>query len=98
MTDRQEIIARRLRLFAKARGLSGVNIEAATGISMSSWSQWTHNRRIPLDKAGRLLEVFGLSLDWIYYGRRDGVPAGILAEMDAIEAESDEPAAPEDDA
>lgn len=42
--------------------------------NLSRWGNWEQGiRRIPVDEAERLCQVYGLTLDWIYRGRRDGL-------------------------
>lgn len=56
-----------------------------SGLSQKSWAdrhnfqptQWNNwekgTRRIPVDASERLCEIYGLTLDFIYRGRRDGL-------------------------
>jgi hypothetical protein len=40
----------------------------------TQWNNWaTGTRRIPLECAEKLVNAYGLTLDWIYLGRRDGL-------------------------
>ncbi len=40
----------------------------------AQWNNWERGaRRISVDSAERLCEIYGLTLDWIYRGRRDGL-------------------------
>jgi hypothetical protein len=44
------------------------------GFNPTQWNNWeTGTRRIPVDAAERLCDRYGLTLDWIYRGRRDGL-------------------------
>lgn len=44
------------------------------GFNPTQWNNWQLGvRRIPVEAAERLSETYGLSLDWIYRGRRDGL-------------------------
>lgn len=47
---------------------------AREGIQFTRWNNWeTGIRRIPVECAEALAERYGLTLDWIYRGRRDGL-------------------------
>jgi hypothetical protein len=42
--------------------------------NQSQWNNWEKGtRRISVDSAERLCETYGLTLDWVYRGRRDGL-------------------------
>ena len=44
------------------------------GFGTSQWNNWENGvRRISVDEAERLCDLYGLSLDYIYLGRRDGL-------------------------
>ena len=44
------------------------------GFNRSQYNNWaTGRRRIPLEAAEKLAALYGLTLDWIYLGRRDGL-------------------------
>jgi transcriptional regulator with XRE-family HTH domain len=44
------------------------------GFSPTQYNNWeTGLRRIPVDDAERLCDAYGLTLDFIYRGRRDGL-------------------------
>lgn len=61
---------------ARALGLSPAELCRRTGIKPNQWSQFTNpdkKRRITVDAAYKLVDEFGLTLDWIY----DGDPAGL---------------------
>lgn len=50
-----------VRTFAKKMGVSAMAI--------SSWE--TGSRRVTVESAERYCDLFGVTLDWIYRGRRD---------------------------
>ncbi len=51
-------------------------------VSEGNWSQFeSGKRRISLNAAIRLCEDFGLSLDWIYFGRPDGLPPHLVKKL-----------------
>jgi hypothetical protein len=44
------------------------------GFNPTQWNNWASGtRRIPLECAEKLAAAYGLTLDWIYLGRRDGL-------------------------
>lgn len=46
------------------------------GIRQTAWNNWElGNRRISVEEAEKLCQRYGLTLDWIYLGRRDGLSA-----------------------
>lgn len=67
------------------RRLAGLRAAYGAGLSKQEWAQRNgfnptqyHNwesglRRIPVDQAERLCDTYGLTLDWVYRGRRDGL-------------------------
>lgn len=47
---------------------------AAHGFNEDQYGTWERGvRRIPVECAERLCDTYGLTLDWIYRGRRDGL-------------------------
>lgn len=49
---------------------------AKNGFAQNRYNQWERGtRRIPVDAAETLCERYGLTLDFIYRGRRDGLSA-----------------------
>lgn len=44
------------------------------GFGVTQWNNWEKGvRRIPVENAERLCELYGLTLDFVYRGRRDGL-------------------------
>lgn len=44
------------------------------GFEPTQWNNWERGRRrIPVENAERLCELYGLTLDFLYRGRRDGL-------------------------
>lgn len=44
------------------------------GYNYGQFNNWTRGeRRIPIEAALKLAQTYGLTLDWIYLGRRDGL-------------------------
>lgn len=68
-------IGRRIEAVRQAfTPLSQKEFAARHGFNQTQWNNWaTGSRRIPLECAEKLVAAYGLSLDWIYLGRRDGL-------------------------
>lgn len=48
------------------------------GFSPTQFNNWEKGtRRIPVDDAERLCARYGLTLDWIYRGRAEGLPENL---------------------
>ena len=48
------------------------------GFNGTQYNNWeTGKRRIPVDAAEKLCDAYGLTLDFVYRGRRDGLPDSI---------------------
>lgn len=76
MSDRPyTVIGSRLSAIRRAFSVDAQKDFAARhGFNVTQWNNWeTGARRIPVDDALRLVEVYGLTLDFIYRGRRDGL-------------------------
>ncbi|MFV1484496.1 MULTISPECIES: helix-turn-helix domain-containing protein [unclassified Phaeobacter] len=75
-----DAIGDRLRLIREAYGLSKAEIADLLEIERSHWSRFEGGQRaIPYDKASRLVDRFGISLDFIILGRISGM------EFDTVE-------------
>lgn len=65
------------RLRAVREGFSDLNQKdwaARHGWNTTQYHGWEKGaRRIPVQDAERLADLYGLSLDWVYRGRRDGL-------------------------
>ena len=66
-----------LRLTAVRKGFSDLNQKewaAKHNFSVTQYNNWENGtRRITVDEAERLCDIYGLTLDFIYRGRRDGL-------------------------
>lgn len=48
------------------------------GFNQTQYNNWENGtRRIPVDDAERLCELYRVSLDFIYRGKRDGLPDSV---------------------
>lgn len=68
-------IGKRLRaLRERLATLNQAQLAASLGVQPTRLNNWeTGVRRIPLECAEKLVDTYGLSLDWIYRGRVDGL-------------------------
>ncbi|CAH1671889.1 helix-turn-helix transcriptional regulator [Chelatococcus asaccharovorans] len=61
--------------------MAQVQFAQMVGLTQQSWNNYERGRRrIDLDQAFRLCAVTGVTLDWIYFGDRSGLPLR-LAQM-----------------
>lgn len=85
---RDSEMARRLRQLRFA--FDGDNASAFArriGVSVPRWSNVENGVHLGIDLANILLrKVPGLSLDWLYHGKREGLSYGILRMLDEAEA------------
>jgi DNA-binding XRE family transcriptional regulator len=84
MPDKTQVIADRLRATREALGLKAVELCRAIDCSPTRWSNYeTGRQRITEEIAIRLCDVYGLTLDWIYRGRVDGLPLSLHRKLAA---------------
>lgn len=77
-------IGRRLELIRVAHGLSKSEIADMLGIDRTHWSRFEGGQRaIPYDKASRLVDRFGVSLDFIILGRWRGMDVEVADRLRA---------------
>lgn len=76
--DYTEIGKRLADIRQQLSGLSQKDFAAKHGFNQTQWNNWERGvRRIPIDDAERLVNIYGLTLDFIYMGRRDGLSAAV---------------------
>jgi transcriptional regulator with XRE-family HTH domain len=67
-------IGRRLRRLRELLNLTQAEIGARVGVSASSWNHYEQGNNAPLwPTAERIASAFGVTTDWIYRGRIDGL-------------------------
>lgn len=73
------------RLVALRRAFSDDNIREWSerhGFNRTQYTHWeTGTRRIPVEHAEKLVQLYGLSLDWIYMGRSDSLSTNALKRL-----------------
>ncbi|MBR9861990.1 MAG: helix-turn-helix transcriptional regulator [Rhodobacteraceae bacterium] len=68
-------IGKRLKLLRVALGLKPSEISAVLGIERTYWSRFENGRRpVSMDIAVLLVDRFGVTLDFIYLGKWEGIP------------------------
>lgn len=54
--------------------LNQKDFAAKMGFNYAQYNNWSRgDRRIPIESAEKMCQTYGLTLDWIYLGRRDGL-------------------------
>jgi len=75
----QEIGARLTAIRRAYSDLSQRDWSRKHGFSVTQYNNWEKGvRRIPLEAAEKLCDLYGLNLDFIYRGKRDGLSARAL--------------------
>lgn len=79
-------IAARLRSARKA--FSEMNRKEwaeANGFNATQYTNWENGtRRVPIDSAAILCDRYGLTLDWIYRGRLDGLSSTARSTLNGL--------------
>lgn len=71
-----ENVTKRLKWLFKSTGLTQKAFAASVGIGNTQMNNWmTQRGRIPLEGALKINKVYGVSLDFLYLGRADTLPA-----------------------
>ena len=90
----QKAIANRLRLTRVAYGkvhrhtkrLSQTDFCKLVGFTRQRWNNAeTGYSRLGLDAAIKMVKALGISLDWIYLGRKGALPAKLAIEISKLE-------------
>jgi transcriptional regulator with XRE-family HTH domain len=77
-----EAIGLRLRLIMRAFDMEPMEMADVLGIDRPAWSRFTNGQRvIPYDKASRLVERFGVSLDFVILGRIAGMEHSVVERL-----------------
>jgi transcriptional regulator with XRE-family HTH domain len=75
-------IGHRLGLFREALGLTAAQLCREIGLAENTWSQWEIGKRNP-DKLYiyKLVDTYGVTLDWIYLGNPAGLPYQLASKL-----------------
>lgn len=78
-----QAIAYRLRITREALGFNQLRFAKEIGVDKNTYNPWEQgeDRTIPRDKAQRIKDRFGVSLDWIYDGDPANLPTGIYTRI-----------------
>lgn len=83
-------IKTRTRIVRESLGLSKAKMADELGITRSAWVQYedpNDKRCLTLEVAGKLKEMYGFSLDWIFFGERLGdMPASIVERIQRLQS------------
>lgn len=90
-----EAVRARLIALRMAIGPNQRQFAKRAGIGANTWSNFENeDRRISIEEAFKLVDTYGVSLDWIYEGRGAGLmPGPLLDKIREAEAEAAEKAA-----
>jgi len=78
----QKDVGSRLDATRAALEIDHADMARMLGINPQRWSNYTNGHRpISVDLAILLCDRFGLTLDWIYRGRIDGMPVGLADKL-----------------
>jgi transcriptional regulator with XRE-family HTH domain len=75
MIDSAEIVGRRLKALRKTAALSQDKFGGSIGLSQPRYAQYENGTRpLTLEAAASLCAVYGVTLDWLYFGDQSGLP------------------------
>jgi len=82
LEDQTEAVAARLKRVRHIYGLSKKEFSERAGISEQAYGPYENARRdLSLESAKRLRKTYGLSLEFIYFGKIDDLPHRITKEL-----------------
>jgi DNA-binding XRE family transcriptional regulator len=88
----RSVEAVRLRLIAlrMAIGPNQRRFAEKAAIANNTWSNYENEvgRRISLEEAFKLVDTYGVTLDWIYEGRAGQMPGDLMEKIRAVEAKA----------
>ena len=86
MRDEENVaLGLRLRHLRQAHGLTQAAIGERVGATMNRWNNWEVGvGRIPVPEATKLVQAYGVTLDWIYLGKEAGMPFELMMKIRGI--------------
>lgn len=91
-SDTARAIGERLKLvrlaYAAVQGrvISQSEMARLTGVGIAAWNNAeTGDNRLGLDNAMKVSRTTGVSLDYIYFGERAGLPHALAVELEKLE-------------
>ena len=84
-----ELVGQRLRRLREAQGYDSQGAFAALlGVSAPRWNQVENGMPMSRDIAFRLVKaVPGLTLDWLYFGKPDGLPLELARRLGELSSQ-----------
>ena len=98
--DNRNAIAKRLwltriaygRVQGRDKDISQTDFCDLVGLPLRLWNNGERGAsRLGLDSAIQVVERTGVDLDWLYLGRKDGLPVNLAIEISKLEKEGREP-------
>lgn len=81
----QSPVAKRLRAIQDAQGVNGAALAGRLGLSPQRWSNFLNGKPLNREVAIKLVQVVpGLTLDWIYLGKFDGLTVALAQKLGLI--------------
>jgi transcriptional regulator with XRE-family HTH domain len=81
-------IGKRLIQLRRALDLTQKQIANALNMTVPRWANYElGTSRIPVDEALKLVRLWGVSLDWVYYGNRAMMPQRLIRQINAVAPE-----------
>jgi transcriptional regulator with XRE-family HTH domain len=78
-------VGKRLRWLRQAHALTQETIARQLNVGRTRWVNWeVGTGRIPVDAAAQLVQIYGVTLDWIYLGREAGMPYDLMVKIRGI--------------
>ena len=87
MAGKDDPVALRLRTLRDALAFDTASAMAAfLGVSPQRWSNFENGLPLSREMAFRLVQkIPGLTLDWLYFGKSDGLPLGLARRLGELE-------------
>lgn len=83
--EQNKVLGRRLRLTRRAMNFTQKAFAVEAGVSPESYNQWENGAVYPPpDGAIKLVKAYKLTLDWIYLGQDDMLPAWLVKAIQAL--------------
>jgi len=85
-----EAVRARLIALRMAKGPNQRQFSTRAGIEPNTWGNYENDpeRRISIEEAFKLVDTYGVSLDWIYEGRAVAMPGDLMNKIREVEAEA----------
>jgi transcriptional regulator with XRE-family HTH domain len=78
---------KRLKLLREilSKGGSQTEFAKSIGVSFARWSNYERGYPVPREVAFILEDVYGVSVEWLWFGKTGNMPADLLAKIEAAE-------------